>query len=78
MIVDLRAMARALGGEVVAGQVLCPGPGHSSKDRTLAVRLSANAPMGFVAHSLCGQDFFLCRDHVAGLLGRAASHEFPK
>jgi putative DNA primase/helicase len=69
MIGDLRAMARALNGEVVGGQVLCPGPGHSPKDRSLAVRLSAASPQGFIAHSHCGDDWMTCRDHVSRLLG---------
>ena len=34
----LHQIAHALGGEVSGGQVLCPGPGHSAKDRSLAVR----------------------------------------
>jgi hypothetical protein len=62
-------MARALGGEVVGGQVSCPGPGHSPRDRSLAVRLSADAPMGFIAFSHCGDDRTLCRDDVARRLG---------
>jgi putative DNA primase/helicase len=68
VIGDLRAMARALGGEVVGGQVVCPGPGHSPKDRSLAVRISAAAPMGFIAHSHCGDDWIVCRDYVASRL----------
>jgi putative DNA primase/helicase len=66
---DLRSMARALGGEVVGGQVSCPGPRHSPKDRSLSVRLTAEAPMGFIAHSHAGDDWILCRDYVAGRLG---------
>jgi putative DNA primase/helicase len=69
VITDLRAMARALNGEVVGGQVSCPGPGHSSKDRSLSVCLSATAPMGFIAHSHAGDDFMACRDYVAERLG---------
>ena len=68
MIADLRAMARALGGEVVGGHVLCPGPGHSPKDRSLQVAISAASPFGFIAHSNCGDDWIVCRDHVARLL----------
>jgi len=34
---DVRAAARALGGDVVGrDQILCPGPGHSPRDRSLA------------------------------------------
>jgi putative DNA primase/helicase len=66
---DLRAIAHALGGEVVGRQVSCPGPGHSPRDRSLSVRLSADAPMGFIAFSHCGDDWMLCRDDVAARLG---------
>jgi putative DNA primase/helicase len=69
VIGDLRAIARALGGDVVGGQVSCPGPGHSPKDRSLSVRINTAAPMGFIAHSHCGDDWIVCRDYVAGRLG---------
>ena len=69
MIGDLRSMAVALGGEVGGGHVLCPGPNHGPTDRSLRVRLSADAPMGFIAFSDCGDDWIVCRDHVARLLG---------
>ena len=36
----LRGVEEALGGEINGGQVLCPGPGHSRKDRSMAVRPS--------------------------------------
>jgi hypothetical protein len=45
---DLKTIARALGGEVNGRQVLAPGPGHSPKDRSLAIRISSDAPDGFV------------------------------
>jgi hypothetical protein len=32
-VLDLRQLAQALGGKVVGGQVLCPGPGHSAGNR---------------------------------------------
>jgi len=66
---DLRSIARALNGEVVSGQVSCPGPGHSPKDRSLSLKLSASAPMGFIAFSHCGDSFADCRDYVAEKLG---------
>jgi len=69
MISDLRSMATALGGDVVGGQVSCPGPGHSPKDRSLSVRLSVASPLGFIAHSHCGDDFRECRDYVTAKLG---------
>jgi hypothetical protein len=66
---DLRALARALGGEVTGGQVLAPGPNHSDRDRSLAVRLSPDAPDGFVVHSYSGDDALSCRDHVRSRAG---------
>ena len=65
---DLRAMARALGGEILGGQVVAPGPGHSAKDRSLGVRLSSGAPDGFLVHSYAGDDWRACRDHVRNRL----------
>jgi hypothetical protein len=35
----------------------------------LSVRLSATAPLGFIAHSFAGDDFGTCRDYIAGRLG---------
>ena len=66
---DLRTIARALGGEVAGSQVLCPGPNHGPKDRSLSVKPSSTAPDGFLAHSFAGDGPMLCRDHVRALLG---------
>src|SRR5215211_7728616 len=67
---DPRWIARALGGDVAGrNTVLAPGPGHSRKDRSLAVRLDPNAPDGFLLHSHAGDDWKLCRDHVRRILG---------
>jgi len=66
---DLRAMARALDGEVAGRQVLAPGPGHGPRDRSLSVRPSTSALGGFVVHSYADDPFDLCRDHVAGRIG---------
>ena len=70
---DLRTIARALGGEVRGGQVLAPGPNHSPKDRSLSVRLSPNAPDGFIISSFAGNDWRTCRDYVRARLGIAPS-----
>ena len=66
---DLQAVARALGGEVAGHQVLAPGPGHSARDRSLAVRFDAGAPDGFLVFSHAGNDWRSCRDHVRRRLG---------
>jgi Toprim domain len=67
-MIDLRALQCALGGEICGGQLLCPGPGHSPRDRSLAVRLS---PFGddFVVYSYAGDDWMLCKDYVRQRLG---------
>ena len=70
-MLDLRVIAAVLGGEVSGGQVLCPGPGHSPADRSLAVRPARSMPDGIVVYSHCGDPWRECRDHVLGLLGRA-------
>jgi putative DNA primase/helicase len=63
-------VARRLGGEVSGRDaVLCPGPGHSPRDRSLAVKFDATAPDGFVIYSHAGDDWRVCRDHVRELLG---------
>ena len=66
---NLQHVAHALGGEVSAGQVLAPGPGHGSHDRSLAVRPAQNAPDGLLIYSHCGDDLRTCRDHVLSRLG---------
>jgi Toprim domain len=63
---DLRALAATLGGEVSAGQVLCPGPNHSKHDRSLAVKPTAT---GFVTYSFSGDNWRDCRDHVRARMG---------
>ena len=67
MKISLDAAARALGGDTCNRQVVCPGPGHSPRDRSLAVRFRAGG--GYVVHSFAGDDPMDCRDHVGRLLG---------
>jgi putative DNA primase/helicase len=66
---NLRTIAAALGGVVSGRQVLAPGPGHTPKDRSLSVRLSADAPDGFICFSHAGDDWRTCRDYVRDKLG---------
>lgn len=65
----LRAWANALAGDVAGNEVLCPGPGHSAKDRSLAVRFDPQAPEGFICFSHSGDSWQACRDHVKARLG---------
>ena len=68
-----RNIAVALGGQVAGpNAVLCPGPGHSPRDRSLAVRLDPAAPDGFLVHSHSGDDWAMCRDYVRKRLGLPA------
>ena len=69
---NIQGAARALGGEISGRQILCPGPGHSPKDRSLAVRFEASAPDGFLVHSFAGDDPIRARDHVRERLGMSA------
>jgi len=66
---DPHRLAKQLGGEVAGGQILAPGPGHSARDRSLAVRLANEAPDGFVVFSHSGDDALACRDHVRQAAG---------
>jgi putative DNA primase/helicase len=62
--------AAALGGQVTARDtILCPGPGHSPKDRSLSVKFDPTAPDGFLIHSHAGDDWRECRDYVRERLG---------
>ena len=66
-MIDLRSLRAALGGEIVNGrQLLCPGPGHSPRDRSLSVWLTAD---GFTVHSHAGDDWQTCKDYVRQCLG---------
>lgn len=71
----LRSMAAALGGDVVKGRdgafILCPGPGHSAKDRSLSVAPSTTDADGFVCFSHANDAWQDCRKHVLQRLGRA-------
>ena len=61
--------AITLRGDATGHTVLCPGPGHSPRDRSLSVTFDPSAPDGFLAHSFAGDDWRECRDHVKALLG---------
>jgi hypothetical protein len=66
-MIDLRTVARALGGEVSGDQVRAPGPYHRRRDRSLSVKPSGAARDGFVCHSFVRT----CRDYVNSQLGVA-------
>jgi putative DNA primase/helicase len=67
MSASLQTIARVLGGEVTAGHIVCPGPGHSPRDRSLSVKIKPDGD--FIVHSFAGDDWADCRDHVKAALG---------
>jgi hypothetical protein len=74
-----RTVARALGGNVVGRDaILCPGPGHSARDRSLSLRLDPRARDGFLVHSFAGDDWTTCREHVRARLGLSQSLHAPQ
>ena len=46
-----------------------PGPGHSSADRSLSVRVKADG--SFIVHSFADDDWRECRDYINRALGGA-------
>jgi putative DNA primase/helicase len=77
-MMDVRSMAAALGGDVQKGKrgmfVLCPGPGHSAKDRSLSVAPAATDPDGFICFSHAKDAWQDCREHVRARLGLPSFH----
>lgn len=70
---DTRTAARLLGGDVAQrGGIVCPGPGHGRRDRSLSVKLDPRARDGFVVYSFAGDDVLVCRDFVRERLGLGA------
>jgi putative DNA primase/helicase len=66
-MMDIRQIARALGGEVSGGQALVPGPGHGRNDRSLAVRIGQTGKV--IVCSFANDDWRECRDYVLAKLG---------
>ena len=71
--ISARDVARALGGHVTSRDtVACPGPGHKPHDRSLQIKVTPDAPGGFLVHSFAGDDPIACRDYVRERLGLPA------
>jgi Toprim domain len=67
-MIDIRAIARAMGGAVAGrNSVSCPGPGHSPRDRSLSVTFGAGGD--FVVFSHAGDAWDVCKDYVRERLG---------
>jgi hypothetical protein len=70
MSADLRTLAHALGGKVSGrNQISIRGPGHSSNDRSLSVRIEGDQVL---VHSHAGDDWRECKRHVESLLGETS------
>lgn len=67
---NIQQAADKLGGSVVArNSINCPGPGHSSADRSL--RVTFGGLRGITVYSQAGDDWKRCRDYVLARLGSA-------
>jgi hypothetical protein len=65
---SLRSIAHTLGGNIAGrNSVLCPGPGHSRKDRSLRVKFRPDGT--FSVTSFAGDDWQQCKDYVRDKLG---------
>jgi hypothetical protein len=66
--ITVQELVRALGGVISHGrngpQVLCPGPGHSPEDRSLAVSPSVENEDGFIVTSFANNDWQDCKAYV--------------
>jgi putative DNA primase/helicase len=71
---SIKTVAQILGGEVSGDEVVAPGPGHSSRDRSLCVKLDPQAPDGLLVHSFAGDDPMACKRYVLDKLGIPAGH----
>src|SRR5690349_18772965 len=64
--------ARLLGGEARGNRILCPGPGHSRRDRSLSVCFDRSRPEGYTVTPFSPRDDWrTCRDYVRDRLGLA-------
>jgi hypothetical protein len=68
-MLSLAQIAQALGGEVSGRQVLAPAPGHSPADRGMSIKVSADAPDGFLVNLFNEGDPIAAKDYVRGKLG---------
>jgi hypothetical protein len=67
-VIDVRAFARALGGDVAGrNSVSCPGPGHGPRDRSLSVTFGSGDD--FAVYSHANDPWDECKDYVRERLG---------
>ncbi len=68
-MLDLRFLARALGGEAFHNQAYVPGIGHSQQDRSVSIRLEPRAPDGFLVHCFGAGNPVAEKNRIRELLG---------
>jgi hypothetical protein len=75
---DLRTIARVLGGDVGRDSVSAPGPGHSPRDRSLSIRLDPRSSIGLKIKSFSpSDDWQTCVDHVCSKLNISRAPAVP-
>lgn len=74
-VIDIKTAARLLGGDAYRNRILCPGPGHSKRDRSLSVTFNSDG--SFTTNSFAGDDFRDCRDYVKAILGMSEDAPAP-
>jgi AAA domain/Toprim-like len=72
MMPSAEQIAQALGGEVSAGQICAPAPGHSPADRGMCVKIEPDAPDGFIVNLFNGGDPIAAKRYVRQKLGLPA------
>jgi putative DNA primase/helicase len=75
MTLSPHEVARLLGGQIAGRNILAPGPGHSSSDRSLSIKIDPSASDGFIVHSFAGDPPIACRNHVRAALGLGYSRK---
>ncbi|MEN9925764.1 MAG: hypothetical protein RL268_1890 [Pseudomonadota bacterium] len=74
---NLQIIARKLGGEISGGKVIAPGPGHSKRDRSMAVYIDPAAPDLIRVHSFAGDDWRNCLNYAKAQLGLPEAPPVP-
>jgi len=72
-----------MGGNVIASDSCrVPGPGHSTKDRSLSITIDPTMSAGFKCHSFApGDDDLTCKDYICQRMGiewRKSKNDFNK
>jgi hypothetical protein len=68
-MLTLDFIAKRMKGEIQGDQVMCPGPGHSPKDRSVAIKIAPTAPGGLIVYSHARDDNLKVKDWILRELG---------